>query len=268
MLLKLLRSKSAQGETAMDGFDLHAFTDEAPMLCMLGSLVATKKSDALAYARGQVEDLVTAKDACHLQVVKGAEDRWYYEIHEGGLGRALLPWALDQLTRNPKAKLELPLAGNRLATVSTYEDEVVTVISSREDAHGGLSVQELEGFQLGEMLPSFYGTAAMQRNMAVSAFCMSLVFLLVSGLFAFLKSNAINPKEFTEAYSSANPGNRTEMINLPSFQLDIAAKSLSAGSGYLSYLKYAAGRWTWAQASSEDDLKELRAIEPDIEAKQ
>lgn len=256
MLRKLLQSKSNSSDVEFDGLnkDIQLFAAEAPIVCLVGSLIATKKADALAYARGQVESLLIAKDVSRLNVLKGTDGRWYYEIHEGGLGRSVLPWVIKSMEINPKAKIELPLAGCRTAIITQYDDEIVTVIAPPDEKRYEAAIQGVADFQLGEMLPEFYGTAVLQRNAAVAVFCVSLVFLLVSGILAFIKGNVIDPEGFTSAFAAANPSKRTETGQLPSFQLDLAVKNITMKSGYLSYLKLENGRWTWAQATAESPV--------------
>ncbi|MFN9470813.1 hypothetical protein [Acidovorax sp.] len=259
MALKLLFSKGTRETSGVSGSQAMR-----PMLVHIATLDASKKSEALAYARGLAESIVDAKDVCYLYVVDLGGERWLYEIHEGGGGRSLAKWALSQL--ETREKVSIALAGNRASVVTKHDGHIVTLLvqeHSRDNANV-LSVDEPvpEG-DSDVTMEHFYGPARVQRDIALSAFCVSSVVLSVAGVLGVLRSNAIDPLRLVNRYAESAEMRRTELKNLPSVQLSQAIKGLEPKAGYLSSLRFKDGKWTWAQASAPPTTALANASVPD-----
>lgn len=228
------------------------FLADLPMLLIVGSLDAASRSDVLAYARGLADSQVIAKDACYVGATK-IDGRWVYEVHEGGTGRSVVEWISKQLTADSRARVNLPLTGDRVASIGSTAGEFVTIIHPPNAERFQTASSGAQAMELGGRVQSLYGSAVAFRNAAVAIFALSSFAFLVSGATLFLRSNAIDVGRYAGKFAASNPGLRTDMANLPSFQLDLAAKNLKASAGYLSYLKFESGKWTWAQATASNN---------------
>ena len=103
--------------------ELEGFDATPPLLLIFGSLDAGSRKDVLAYARGLAESQVVAKDACFVDASR-VDGRWLFEVHEGGPGRALVPWIADALSADPASKVLVPLSGERVVSVSNIGGEI------------------------------------------------------------------------------------------------------------------------------------------------
>lgn len=245
----LSKNSYVREQRGADASGAQAFLSDPPMLLIVGSLDAGSRADVLAYARGLAESQVIAKDACFVDAIK-LDGRWLYEVHEGGVGRSVVRWVANMLSNNPGSKVNLPLAGERVASIGEVGGELVTIVypPSEEKYRSALS-GSLE-MEPGAQLAPFYGSAAPLRNAAAGLFAVSVLLFLISGTALFLRANAMDVERFAGRFAASNQGMRTDLTNLPSVQLDIAAKKIKANSGYLSYLKLEKGRWSSAQSTS------------------
>lgn len=238
-------------QRGVNASDAQVYLADQPMLLIAGSLDAGSKADAIAYARGLAESQVIAKDACFVDAIK-LNGRWLYEVQEGGAGRSVVRWVATQLAQTPGAKVNLPLVGDRVASISEIGGELVTIVHPPSEEKNKSATKESQAIELGAPLAPFYGSAVPIRNAAVGLFAVSVFLFLISGTALFLRANAIDVERFAGRFATANQGMRTDFANLPSVQLDIAAKKIKSNSGYLSYLKLQNGRWSSAQSTLDN----------------
>lgn len=242
MALRLWPGKASQ----IAGADLpEAF--ERPMLVQIATLDASKKAEALAYARGLADAIVEAKDVCYLHVEDLGGERWLCEIHEGGAGRSIASWVRSELDQHERVMV--PLAAGRTAIVTSHDGHVVTLLVPEGGEVGDGECATPVGDSKVTM-QHFYGPARLQRSIALTAFCVSSVVLCFAGVLSVLRSNAIDPVRLYDRYATSTEIRRTDLKNLPSIQLAQAAKGLDPQAGYLTYLRFKDGKWTWAQASA------------------
>lgn len=256
MALRLRPGKGSQEA----GADLpEAF--ERPMLVQIATLEASKRAEAMAYARGLAEAIVEAKDACFLHVEDLGGERWLCEIHEGGAGRSIAGWVRSELDQHEKVMV--PLAAGRTAIVTSHDGHVVTLLVPE----GGEVAEGASATPVGDAkvtMQHFYGPARVQRGIALTAFCVSGVVLCFAGVLSVLRSNAIDPARLFDRYATSTEIRRTDIKNLPSIQLAQAAKGLDPHAGYLTYLRFKEGKWTWAQASAESASQALPSPRTDL----
>lgn len=237
------------GRRASHVFTATDFLANPPMLLIVGSLDAASRSDVLAYARGLADSQVIAKDVCYVGATQ-LEGRWIYEVHEGGTGRSVVEWASKQLASDVRARINIPLTGDRVASIGSSGDEIVTIIHPPNPEKFQAATLAAQSMELGAQVQALYGSAIALRNAAVAIFALSAVAFFLSGAMLFFRANAIDVGRFVSKFAASNPSLRTDFTNLPSYQLDLAAKNLRATTGYLAYLKFESGKWTWAQATT------------------
>ncbi len=225
-----------------------AFRGNPPLLLIVGSLDAGSRKDVIAYARGLAESQVVAKDACFVDACK-VDGKWLYEVHEGGPGRALLPWILQTLAGDPGAKVNVPIAGERVVSVSSVGGELVGIVYPPDGGRHRDAQESSPPLELGPSLAPYFGSAAPLRNAAAALFVVCALLFLGAGAAFYIRGNAMDVSRFAGRFAASKPEARTDVKNLPSLQLHAAAQSLKTSSGYLSYLRFEKGRWTWAQAS-------------------
>ncbi len=239
-------AKEARGGAAEIGGE--AFRGDPPLLLIVGSLDAGSRKDVIAYARGLAESQVVAKDACFVDACK-VDGKWLYEVHEGGPGRALLPWIARTLAGELDAKVNVPIAGERVVSVSSVGGELVGIVYPPDAERHEDALEGCQALELGAPLAPYFGSAAPLRNAAAALFVVSSLLFLGAGAAFYHRGNAMDVARFAGRFAAAKPEARTDVKNLPSLQLHLAAQSLKTNSGYLSYLRFEKGRWTWAQAS-------------------
>lgn len=231
----------------------NVFMGDLPMLLIIGSMATATRRDVLAYARGLAESQVIAKDACYVDAMK-IDGRWIFEVHEGGGGCRIAPWVAQQIAGSSDGSASIPLLDGRVAVVSELGGEVTTIIYPPDEARfteAAANARRL-GLRAGSALRPFLGSARAFRNAAISLFGVSVLVLMFAGSMYFVRSNAVDVARFAGVFAKKYPEMRTPISDIPSVQLDIAAKNIKYASGYLSYLKYKDGRWTSAQAAVED----------------
>jgi len=248
-VLKIGKARTPRMKNDSSISDVETFLAHPPLLLIVGSLDAGSRKDVLAYARGLAESQVVAKDACFVDAIK-LEGRWLYEVHEGGPGRSLARWISHQLEASPGTKVAIPLAGDRVASVSSVSGDLVTIIYPSDERRSEEASDEVQAMAFGARLSPFFGSASALRNVSAVIFGVSALIFLVAGLTFFVRANAIDIGRIAGRVASSGTGFRTDIAALPSVQLGLAAKDIKTSSGYLSYIKLDKGKWTWAQVSA------------------
>lgn len=106
-----------------------------PIQVLIGWISEASRKDVIAHARGLAEDqLASVENAWFaLAPYRGG---FFYEIHEGGAGRAFLPGVIEQLERDPEQILWLPAgtAINRVMTVGITDNIPYAVILTETES--------------------------------------------------------------------------------------------------------------------------------------
>lgn len=232
---------------------LELLLDDPPLTLILGTVPVSSKKDVIAYARGIAESQLIAKESSYVDAVK-IDGRWIYEIHEGGHAYSLARWIVSQLDFREDDSIAVPLAGSRVAHISVSDNEIATIIyppdedRCQETILSLLSHSELKQAKL-HPLQSLSGTGKEYVKAGVVLLGMSLVVLVASASIYWKNTSEFSAKKMAMEMASADSPFVTKSTNIPLYQLKKAAQSIKKENGFLAYLKFEAGRWTFAEKS-------------------
>ncbi len=221
---------------------------ELPIRFIVGYLPGVEKRDARAFAQGFIERHFEGLDESGWHVMPHAEG-WLYELHEGGIGKALLPSILQTLEATDQSVFIQ--TATRLVRVDR-QDAGLTSLMMPED----LLTEPTEG-----ILPSHNLTPARGdgKGWAYAGGLLMLAGLVALGLAAAVHQGA--RVMYEAALDVENPQHtlgtlvRLAKLSVPESpailpealvsDLPIGQrKRLTAGPGeYLEALRYQKGRW-------------------------
>lgn len=233
---------------------VESFLEELPITINIGTVAAASRKDVLSYARGIADAQLIAKESAFIDAFP-ANGQWVYEIHEGGAGVALGPWIVEQLDHTRKGSdISLPLAGQRVAQVSTFEGELATIIFPPDEERFDYTLREIERKSAGnswKKLKPYLNDGSRIRQVGKYVALASLCLFLLSASAFFARMNLSDTSSLLAQKAVHQEGFITPAQNLPSFQMDKAMSSIIASNGYLSYLKLENGKWIHAQATGD-----------------
>ena len=128
-------SKDGRSHNEIDAsqpIDLHQHS--APFSLTVGSLDGCTRKDALAYVRGLAERgvIVVAETATYIAVTEDrANNRFFYEIHEGGPGRSI--YEKLTLALQERSQVRLALANGRSVIIEDHHGAVHSLTVPRDD---------------------------------------------------------------------------------------------------------------------------------------
>lgn len=106
-----------------------------PIQVLIGWIGDAARKDVIAHARGLAEDQLASLENTWISMAP-FRGGFFYEIHEGGAGRAYLPGLIEQLDRDPEQILWLPAgtAINRVLTVGITDNIPYAVILTETES--------------------------------------------------------------------------------------------------------------------------------------
>lgn len=222
----------------------------APIFLMVGSLTDCTYKTAVAYARGLAEQFVVAHETAWIRVKDDkANQRYIYEIHDGGLGFSILESLLEQLADGKQVHIQL--ANNAYVTIEDERHQVFSlIVSEKDEVHptvsvaGSLleiqSISELEGkSRMKELYPPKRGLAMAGGSLLT----LSLTALTAAGIFYVgVQSGVLDDDIFSIKHQQAAI---KEVRESPAFQLSRAKKVAAGNNTYIKTLKKEKGRWSW-----------------------
>jgi hypothetical protein len=106
-----------------------------PIQVLIGWIAEASKKDVLSHARGLAEDQLASMESSWVAIAP-YRGGYFYEIHEGGGGRAYLPGIIAQLDRDPDQILWMSAgtAINRVLTVGITENVPYAVILTESES--------------------------------------------------------------------------------------------------------------------------------------
>ena len=232
---------------------LELLLDDPPLTLILGTVPVSSKKDVIAYARGIAESQLIAKESSYIDAIK-VDGRWIYEIHEGGAAYSLARWVVSQLGFHDEESIAVPLAGSRVAHISVVDGEIATIIyppdenRCQETILNLLGHSELKEHKLHKLHP-FYGNGKEYVKAGAALLGMSLVVLAASASIYWKNASEFSAQKIALQMASSGKPFVTKSTNIPLHQLKKAIHSIKKEDGFLAYLKFENGRWTFAEKS-------------------
>lgn len=106
-----------------------------PIQVLIGWIADASKKDVLAHAYGIAEDQLATMLSAWIAITP-YRNGYFYEIHEGGVGKAYLPGIIEQLNRDPDQIVWLPAgtAINRVMTIGVTDNVPYGVILTEAES--------------------------------------------------------------------------------------------------------------------------------------
>lgn len=240
--------------------------DMLPILVIAGTISTDSLKDATAYARGLAEAQTTAHEVTRLGVMKRDKGQYYYEIHEGGPAYSL-HGEIEAGLASDAGEVLIPLAGDRVAQVRQEAGEVVTLLLppdrlGHERALAAFDELRRNGAEKSKLLSPLLPTGELVRNLAAAALLGSLLFTAFTGVWHTLANSSVDVQRLSLGLLTNKEIRRTSVDALPGIKLAEAQQSLQSPGAYLSYVRFAQGKWEWAQAVSAIPAPPPRASGP------
>jgi hypothetical protein len=244
------KAKAPQEAVALDPDDVGS-----PIFIMMGSLSGGTLKDAIAYARGLAETYITAPDISRIRVYDDQlNNRYVYEIAEGGPGLSILEKVLEQLEAG--AKVRLHLVNGAQAVIEETHGEVFSLIypasdeairpeqlpgfETKDDEGQLWKIQDLVGdVELSEMYPQ--KRALVHIGGVVLGVAISL-FMLTGAIYTVVRSGVLDGDALLR---QTKAGMLADTVDNPVWQLDKARSAAEKDGKALSALKKGPNGWTW-----------------------
>lgn len=235
-----------------------------PMRLVIGFLPGASKNDAVSAAQGYIERHFEAIDISGWYIQKAGRDGYYYEVQEGGEGRAYLPSVLKLLDKHEELVITLTERSAKIQKGSHGEPETVLLPEGRDEP-------ETEGLKAGPRLHPAVGDA---RGWLFAGGSMFIVGLLVLFMGSALHQGMQHLKETSVAARDLGPiGVMVETIAgdvvtpkldweppkasaLPTAQTDRLVAA-AQNDKYVLALRYANGKWDVQTEDNPVSLHEL-----------
>jgi hypothetical protein len=106
-----------------------------PIQVLIGWIAEASKKDVLAHAYGIAEDQLATMLSAWIAITP-YRNGYFYEIHEGGVGKAYLPGIIELLNRDPDQIVWLPAgtAINRVMTIGITDNVPYAVILTEAES--------------------------------------------------------------------------------------------------------------------------------------
>lgn len=255
-LLAFFKSKfSKKAKAPQEAVPLNPDDVGAPIFVMVGSLSGGTMKDAVAYARGLAETYITAPDISRIRVYDDQlNNRYIYEIAEGGPGLSIIEKLLEQLDAGMKVRLHL--VNGAQAVIEETHGEIFSLIypasdeAIRPEMLPGLETNDEEGVlwkiddlvgveELKEMYPQ--KRALVHIGGAILGVAISL-FMLTGGIYTVVRSGVFDGDALLR---QTKAGLLTDTVDNPVWQLDKARSAAEKDGKALSALKKGPNGWTW-----------------------
>lgn len=247
-------------ENEASGKPLDLFEHSDPISLTVGSLEGFSRKDALAYVRGLAERgvVVVAETVTYIGVTEDrANNRFFYEIHEGGPGKSI--YEKLTLALQERSQVRLALANGRSVIIEDHHGVVHSLIAPRAEESLELSGEDEEAPRLfehhaqgvplehvwqylghqkltklyneGEKMPLFTGLI-----LSIAFFA----FVATGATYTLVQGGAF---EADAVLTPAKEGHLNVGEDNPAWQLDLAKKE--ADGRLIKILKKDGKGWSW-----------------------
>jgi hypothetical protein len=244
------KSKAPQDTAPQDPNDIGA-----PFFFMMGSLSGGTLKDASSYARGLAETYIHAPDISRVRVFDDkANNRFVYEVCEGGPGLSVIEKVLEQLAAGHKVRLHLvngaqavieEAHGEVFSLIYPASDEALrpaqlTGLETKDDEGPLWKIDDLAGdVELAELFPQ--KRALVHVGGGVLGVALSL-FMVTGAIYTVVHSGVLDGDALLR---QTKAGYLTDTVDNPVWQLDKARNAAEKDGKALSALKKGPSGWTW-----------------------
>lgn len=229
-----------------------ALVPGAPFFLMVGSLRDCTKKDALSYARGLAERYVTAPPLGRIHVQEDkANNRFLYEVHEGGPGLSILDAVLK--SKQDGKEVRIQLANGGYVAVEDENGELYSLIYPEEGTEGALDAYRRKdnagppealtvyatGRKLEEAYPERKSLPVAGSMMLIVSFTLCMV---TGAAFVLAKSGVLHPDALLNA---ARAGNVAAESDNPVWQMEKAKQEGDLQGKAINTLIKDAKGWHW-----------------------
>lgn len=225
--------------------DLRATQEDStstPTLVIVGSLKGPSYKDVLSYAKGLAISQCSAMNCIKICVLKDLiNDRWIYEIHEGGEGYSFIDPILKDKNRS-NVRVSVRLSDNRVADINDVDGDVFTLISEVDDSKS--EDKNETGIQLKPMLPDgrlFLKGSIITLISCIAIFTISL--LSYVGFGAALKEGLIYPFVSHNESSDTALQSYALLDTLYKSKKELSEIKLVDQTSYIKSITYSDGKW-------------------------
>lgn len=237
----------------------------APIFLMMGSLSGVTYKDALQFARGLAEANVTSPALGRFKITQDKpNDRYVYEIHEGGIEHAIADKVLAALAAGQPVRIAL--ANGAHVAIDESRGEIYSLVHPAETLEEQGTVVQVaatdDGTSVDLMIaPTFSDVSTFagaerlvelfpenQKLFKIGVICMAVSFVLftTSGLlYTFMQAGWLN-KDALLLLTKA--GYAAEVSDSPAWQLEKARLEADRAGTHIKVLKKSPSGWSWELA--------------------
>jgi hypothetical protein len=233
--------------------------DGAPLFLMVGSLANVSRKDAMQYARGMAEANVISPELGRLQLTHDKQnDRYVYEIHEGGTEFSIADKVLASLQAAEPIRIEL-VNGAHL-TIEEAHGELFSLIHPRPevDVLQGVGLDHETDAVDPSTFVSVHAFASTEKTLELfpaqkHLFKKGLVMVAVSAVL-FITSGTLYTFKQAGWFDNdsllmlTKAGQVAKATDNPAWQLEKARTEAAAQGKFIKALKKSPSGWSWELA--------------------